>query len=110
MLPDDWKEKISDHDAIYFGAVGDLQKFQIICLWESLLKFRREFDQYINLRPVKLFNGVPCPLANKNPGDIDMLIVRENTEENTHLLEEDVSRFREGDCYTRNYYVKTWNR
>ena len=45
-----------------------------------MLKFRREFDQYINLRPVKLFNGVPCPLANKNPGDIDMLIVRENTE------------------------------
>ena len=46
----------------------------------SLLKFRREFDQYVNLRPVKLFNGVPCPLANKKPGDIDMLIVRENTE------------------------------
>ena len=45
-----------------------------------MLKFRREFDQYINLRPVKLFDGVPCPLANKKPGDIDMLIVRENTE------------------------------
>ena len=49
-------------------------------MWGSLLKFRREFDQYINLRPVKLFDGVPCPLANKKPGDIDMLIVRENTE------------------------------
>ena len=49
-------------------------------MWGSLLKFRREFDQYINLRPVKLFNGVPCPLANKKPGDIDMFIVRENTE------------------------------
>ena len=81
MLPDDWKEKISDHDAIYFGAVGDPSKVpDHISLWGSLLKFRREFDQYINLRPVKLFNGVPCPLANKNPGDIDMLIVRENTE------------------------------
>tara|TARA_B100000886_G_scaffold339420_1_gene304868 strand:+ start:453 stop:1517 length:1065 start_codon:yes stop_codon:yes gene_type:complete len=81
MLPDNWKEKISGHDAIYFGAVGDPSKVpDHISLWGSLLKFRREFDQYINLRPVKLFNGVPCPLANKNPGDIDMLIVRENTE------------------------------
>ena len=81
MLPDNWKEKILNHDAIYFGAVGDPSKVpDHISLWGSLLKFRREFDQYINLRPVKLFNGVPSPLANKNPGDIDMLIVRENTE------------------------------
>ena len=81
MLPDNWKEKIEKHDAIYFGAVGDPTKVpDHISLWGSLLKFRREFDQYINLRPVKLFDGVPCPLANKNPGDIDMLIVRENTE------------------------------
>ena len=81
MLPDDWKEQIKNHDAIYFGAVGDPTKVpDHISLWGSLLKFRREFDQYINLRPVKLFEGVPCPLANKKPGDIDMLIVRENTE------------------------------
>ena len=81
MLPDDWKEKIGSHDAIYFGAVGDPANVpDHISLWGSLLKFRREFDQYINLRPVKLFDGVPCPLANKKPGDIDMLIVRENTE------------------------------
>jgi tartrate dehydrogenase/decarboxylase / D-malate dehydrogenase len=81
MLPDDWKEKIGKHDAIYFGAVGDPSKVpDHISLWGSLLKFRREFDQYINLRPVKLFDGVPCPLANKKPGNIDMLIVRENTE------------------------------
>ena len=81
MLPDDWKEKIGQHDAIYFGAVGDPSKVpDHISLWGSLLKFRREFDQYINLRPVKLFEGVPCPLANKKPGNIDMLIVRENTE------------------------------
>ena len=81
MLPDDWKEKIGKHDAIYFGAVGNPAKVpDHISLWGSLLKFRREFDQYINLRPVKLFKGVPCPLANKKPGDIDMLIVRENTE------------------------------
>jgi tartrate dehydrogenase/decarboxylase / D-malate dehydrogenase len=81
MLPDNWKELIGNHDAIYFGAVGDPTKVpDHISLWGSLLKFRREFDQYINLRPVKLFKGVPCPLANKKAGDIDMLIVRENTE------------------------------
>ncbi len=81
MLPDDWREKIGKHDAIFFGAVGDPAKVpDHISLWGSLLKFRREFDQYINLRPVKLFDGVPSPLANKKPGDIDILIVRENTE------------------------------
>ncbi len=81
MLPNDWREKIGGHDAIFFGAVGDPSKVpDHISLWGSLLKFRREFDQYINLRPVKLFDGVPCPLANKKPGDINMLIVRENTE------------------------------
>lgn len=49
-------------------------------MWGSLLKFRREFDQYVNLRPVRLFPGVPCPLAGKQPGDIDFYVVRENTE------------------------------
>ena len=81
MLPEDWKKNIQNHDAIFFGAVGMPSKVpDHISLWGSLLKFRREFDQYINLRPVKLMPGVPCPLANKSPGDIDMLIVRENTE------------------------------
>jgi tartrate dehydrogenase/decarboxylase/D-malate dehydrogenase len=81
MLPDDWKEKLVKHDAIFFGAVGMPDRLpDHISLWGSLLKFRREFDQYINLRPVKLMPGVHPPLANKKPGDIDMLIVRENTE------------------------------
>ena len=81
MMPDDWKSKISNHDAIYFGAVGWPESVpDHISLWGSLLKFRREFDQYINLRPVKLMPGVPSPLANKKPGDIDFYIVRENTE------------------------------
>ena len=81
MMPDNWKEKISNHDAIYFGAVGWPDKIpDHVSLWGSLLKFRREFDQYVNLRPVKLMPGVPSPLANKNPGDIDFYIVRENTE------------------------------
>ena len=81
MMPDNWKEKVSNHDAIFFGAVGWPDKIpDHVSLWGSLLKFRREFDQYVNLRPVKLMPGVPSPLANKNPGDIDFYIVRENTE------------------------------
>ena len=80
-MPDDWKDKLIKHDAIFFGAVGMPDKYpDHITLWGSLLKFRREFDQFINLRPVKLFEGVNAPLAKKKPGDIDMIIVRENTE------------------------------
>ena len=81
MMPPDWKEQLSSMDAIYFGAVGWPETVpDHISLWGSLLKFRREFDQYINLRPVRLFEGVPCPLANRKPGDIDFYVVRENTE------------------------------
>jgi tartrate dehydrogenase/decarboxylase / D-malate dehydrogenase len=81
MMPDDWKQQLAGHDALYFGAVGwPAQVPDHVSLWGSLLKFRREFDQYINLRPVRLFDGVPCPLAGRKPGDIDFLIVRENTE------------------------------
>ncbi len=81
MMPDDWKSQIGSHDALFFGAVGWPEKIpDHISLWGSLLKFRREFDQYINLRPVKLMPGVPSPLANKKPGDIDFYIIRENTE------------------------------
>lgn len=81
MMPDDWKAQLSGMDAIYFGAVGwPAVVPDHISLWGSLLKFRREFDQYINLRPARTFTGVPCPLAGKGPGDIDFMIVRENTE------------------------------
>lgn len=81
MMPDDWKAQLESMDAIYFGAVGWPETVpDHISLWGSLLKFRREFDQYINLRPVRLFEGVPCPLANRQPGEIDFLVVRENTE------------------------------
>ncbi len=81
MMPDDWKEKISKHDAIFFGAVGWPEKVpDHISLWGSLLKFRREFDQYINLRPVKLMTGVSSPLVGRKPGEINFYIVRENTE------------------------------
>ena len=51
-----------------------------VSLWGSLIQFRRGFDQYVNLRPVRLLPGVPCPLANRKPGDIDFFVVRENTE------------------------------
>jgi tartrate dehydrogenase/decarboxylase/D-malate dehydrogenase len=81
MMPDDWKEKIGGHDAIFFGAVGWPEKVpDHISLGGSLLLFRREFDQYVNLRPVRLMPGVESPLANRRPGDIDFYVVRENTE------------------------------
>ena len=81
MMPDDWKAQLQGMDAIYFGAVGwPATVPDHVSLWGSLLKFRREFDQYINLRPVRLFEGVPCPLAGRRPGEIDFLVVRENTE------------------------------
>ncbi|ALN72639.1 tartrate dehydrogenase [Aureimonas sp. AU20] len=81
MLPDDWKAILSPMDAIFFGAVGWPQKVpDHISLWGSLLQFRREFDQYVNLRPVRLMPGVPCPLKGREPGDIDFMVVRENTE------------------------------
>jgi tartrate dehydrogenase/decarboxylase/D-malate dehydrogenase len=81
MMPDDWKAQLQDMDAIYFGAVGwPATVPDHVSLWGSLLKFRREFDQYINLRPVRLFEGVPCPLAGRKAGDIDYFVVRENTE------------------------------
>ena len=81
MMPEDWKERVGKHDAIFFGAVGWPEKIpDHVSLWGSLIQFRREFDQYVNLRPVKLMPGVPCPLAGREPGDIDFYVVRENTE------------------------------
>lgn len=81
MLPDDWKEQLSQSDALFFGAVGwpDIVPDHV-SLWGSLIQFRREFDQYVSLRPARAMAGVPLPLANRKPGDIDMMIVRENTE------------------------------
>jgi tartrate dehydrogenase/decarboxylase/D-malate dehydrogenase len=81
MMPSDWKQTLSAFDAIFFGAVGwPAVVPDHISLWGSLLKFRREFDQYVNLRPVRLMPGVRSPLAGRNPGDIDFYVVRENTE------------------------------
>lgn len=86
MLPDDWKDQIGGHEAIYFGAVGWPDKVpDHISLWGSLLLFRREFDQYVNIRPAKLMPGVTAPVVRRDgsprvAGEIDMVIVRENTE------------------------------
>ncbi len=86
MLPDNWKELIGGHDAIYFGAVGWPEKIlDHVSLWGSLLLFRREFDQYVNLRPARLMPGIIAPVVRRDgsrraPGEIDMFIVRENTE------------------------------
>ena len=86
MLPDNWKDQIGYHDAIYFGAVGWPEKIpDHVSLWGSLLLFRREFDQYVNLRPARLMPGVIAPVVRRDgsarlPGEIDMVIVRENTE------------------------------
>ena len=69
MLPDNWKGLIAGHNAIFFGAVGWPEKVpDHISLWGSLIQFRREFDQYVNLRPVRLMHGMPCPLAGRQAG------------------------------------------
>ncbi|PLZ00757.1 tartrate dehydrogenase [Burkholderia sp. WAC0059] len=81
MMPDDWKAQLASCNALLFGAVGWPEKVpDHVSLWGSLIKFRREFDQYVNLRPARLFDGVPSPLAGRKAGDIDFMIVRENTE------------------------------
>ena len=81
MMPEDWKSRIGNVDAIFFGAVGWPDTVpDHISLAGSLLQFRREYDQYVNLRPVRLMPGVPCPLAGREPGSIDFWVVRENTE------------------------------
>jgi tartrate dehydrogenase/decarboxylase/D-malate dehydrogenase len=81
MLPTNWFEELNQFDAIFFGAVGWPEVVpDHISLWGSLLQFRRHFDQYVSLRPVKLLPGVSSPLAGRLPGDVDFYVVRENTE------------------------------
>jgi len=80
MMPKDGLQQIKEHDAIYLGAVGFPGVPDHISLWGLLIPIRRQFQQYVNLRPVKLFPGVYCPLANRKPEDIDFMVVRENNE------------------------------
>ncbi|MCX2972079.1 tartrate dehydrogenase [Halieaceae bacterium IMCC8485] len=80
MMPEDGIDILREFDAVYLGAVGFPGVPDHVSLWGLLIPIRREFNQYINLRPVRLFDGVPCPLAGKKPGDIDFMVVRENVE------------------------------
>lgn len=80
MMPEDGIDQLRGFDSIYLGAIGDPKIPDHVSLRGMLLKIRFEFDQYVNLRPVKLFDGVPCPLKDKLPEDIDFTVVRENSE------------------------------
>ena len=81
MMPENWYDILLPHDAIFYGAVGwPATVPDHVSLWGSLIQFRRRFDQYVNLRPCRLMPGIPSPLAGRKPGDIDFVVVRENTE------------------------------
>jgi tartrate dehydrogenase/decarboxylase/D-malate dehydrogenase len=80
MMPHDGLAQLRDHDAIFLGAVGFPGVPDHISLWGLLIPIRREFDQYVNLRPVRLLPGLVPPIGDRKPGDIDFWVVRENTE------------------------------
>jgi tartrate dehydrogenase/decarboxylase/D-malate dehydrogenase len=80
MMPDNALEILKQYDAIFLGAVGFPGIPDHVSLWGLLLPIRRSFQQYINLRPVKLMPGIQTPLAGRSPADIDFLVVRENNE------------------------------
>jgi tartrate dehydrogenase/decarboxylase/D-malate dehydrogenase len=81
MMPEDWFDQLRGFEAMFYGAVGwPATVPDHVSLWGSLIQFRRGFDQYVNMRPCKLMPGIPSPLANRKPGDIDFVVVRENTE------------------------------
>ena len=80
MMPADGIEKLRAFDAIFLGAVGDIQVPDHISLWGLLIPIRRQMQQYVNIRPVKLLPGIQSPLANRGPDDIDFVVVRENNE------------------------------
>lgn len=80
MMDEDGIERLKAFDAVYLGAVGAPGVPDHISLWGLLLEIRKKFDQYINLRPVKLLQGAPCPLKDVKPEDVDMTFIRENSE------------------------------
>lgn len=80
MMPDDGLEQLKPFDSIFLGAVGYPGVPDHVSLWGLLLPIRRAFQQYINLRPVKLLRGIQSPLAGKNATDLDFIVVRENNE------------------------------
>src|SRR5437773_1850456 len=80
IMPDDGWDVLRRHDAVLLGAIGCPDVPDHVTLHGLLLPMRRLFDQYVNLRPAYLFEGVPCPLRDKAPGAIDLVVYRENTE------------------------------
>jgi tartrate dehydrogenase/decarboxylase/D-malate dehydrogenase len=80
MMPEDGLDQLRSFDAIFLGAVGYPGVPDHVSLWGLLIPIRRTFKQYVNLRPVKLLEGVKSPLSGRKPGDIDLCIVRENSE------------------------------
>ncbi len=80
MMPDDGLESLKSHDAIFFGAVGAPDVPDHITLWGLRLPICQGFDQYANVRPTRILPGISAPLKDKGPGDLDWVIVRENSE------------------------------
>jgi tartrate dehydrogenase/decarboxylase/D-malate dehydrogenase len=80
MMPEDGFDRLQEFDAIYLGAIGDPRVPDHVAVWQLILPIRQRFDQYVNLRPMRLVQGVKTPLANRAPADIDMVCVRENSE------------------------------
>ena len=80
MMPADGLERLRESDAIYLGAIGHPSVPDHVSVWELILPIRQRFEQYVNLRPMRLMPGVLCPLAGRTPQDIDMVCVRENSE------------------------------
>jgi tartrate dehydrogenase/decarboxylase/D-malate dehydrogenase len=80
MMPADGLERLRQFDAIYLGAIGDPRVPDHISVWELILPIRQRFEQYVNLRPMRLLGGVASPLGGRGPADIDMICVRENSE------------------------------
>ncbi len=80
MMPPDALDVLSGHDAVLMGAIGDPSVSDDVSLWGSILHIRQRLDLWANVRPARLLEGIPCPLAGRGPADVDMLFVRENTE------------------------------
>lgn len=80
MMDADGFERLASFDAIFLGAIGDPRVPDHIAVWDLLLPLRQRFQQYVNLRPMRLLTGLTSPLAHRVPADIDMVCVRENSE------------------------------
>ncbi|HEY2204448.1 MAG TPA: tartrate dehydrogenase [Pseudonocardia sp.] len=80
MMPADGLDRVRHHDAIFLGAVGAPGVPDHVSLWGLLIPLRRGFRQYVNLRPIRVFAGVPSPLRHAEPGAVDLVVVRENVE------------------------------